>query len=328
MTTLHEEKLCPACGETVKSPARICRFCRHEFVDHESHTESPGPRRRLLWLFVASLCVLVGAIAFFLFQERGNSGYGSVSELVEDLEEEGVPCGNNSGVLDNPQGPEKERILCRYDTPAGFTVALVDEGKTDDLLAFFRETNEEAMSGIVAAGGDPMELPSVQLVIGSNWIISTPDDSLAAEIQSILKGRLETFEPTSVAPSPTPPSSPEPIESEAPVALNDSACVREDVCFYVGQATADLVGVEFVPESHGIFGSSEFATCVEQLSAFMDRAFNLGGDTDTSYLQEPLRSQANGLLQFFSRQEWPDASVEAANEIVARCGDEFGTSLD
>lgn len=28
-----EEKMCPMCAEMVKSPAKVCRFCRHEFAD-------------------------------------------------------------------------------------------------------------------------------------------------------------------------------------------------------------------------------------------------------------------------------------------------------
>lgn len=327
MTRNSKEKLCPECGESVKAAARICRFCRYEFTD-QTRPERHRSRPWLLLVLVGGLFVaLAVGLALFLVQGRGDFEYESVSEIVQTLEAEGVSCGSNSGVLSDPPGPERERILCRYDTPNGFSVAMVESGETDDLLEFFRSANEEMQENIIAAGSDPLDLPETYFVIGPNWVVSTPDSSLAGDIRSILKGRLDTLDAPS-QPSSTPTPSLEPIESESPAALGDSACVSEGVCFYVGQATADLVGVEFAPESHGIFGSSEFASCLEQLSALMDRVFNLDGDADTSYLQEPLVSQANGLMQLFSRQEWPEASLDAAEEVVSRCGELFGTSLD
>lgn len=34
-TSADETKVCPACAETVKAAAKVCRFCGHEFADAE-----------------------------------------------------------------------------------------------------------------------------------------------------------------------------------------------------------------------------------------------------------------------------------------------------
>jgi uncharacterized protein UPF0547 len=37
------DKVCPRCAETVRGPARVCRYCGHEFFPKDGRPE-PGPK--------------------------------------------------------------------------------------------------------------------------------------------------------------------------------------------------------------------------------------------------------------------------------------------
>lgn len=69
-------KLCPRCAERVKSAAKVCRFCGHEFAEEPASAQPPTPARtQSTWddhlvrnatfivVGVAVLCLLVIIIA-------------------------------------------------------------------------------------------------------------------------------------------------------------------------------------------------------------------------------------------------------------------------
>lgn len=73
-----DEKKCPDCAETIKSEARKCRFCGHEFwQDENSASSQPRPERD-----VAAMINKVSAEAQSKKQKKAGIGCVSVAGII------------------------------------------------------------------------------------------------------------------------------------------------------------------------------------------------------------------------------------------------------